>query len=120
MILVDTSIWVAYLRSGNARLTRMLQAGTVFVHAWVIGEVALGHVRSRGAVLRLMRSLPRAVLATDDEVSEFVERNALYGTGIGYVDAQLLASARLTPGTRLWTSDKQLASIAGRLSINYS
>lgn len=117
MILVDTSIWIDHLRSRNERLIRLLETGFVLGHAWVIGEIALGHLRRRREVLDLLLNLPRAVLASDDEVLAFIERNALHGTGVGYVDAQLLASTRLTPGAQLWTQEKRLASIARRLRI---
>ena len=117
MILVDTSIWIDHLRSGNERLTGLLETDLVLAHAWVIGEIALGHLRRRREVLDLLLSLPRAALASDDEVLALIERNALHGTGVGYVDAQLLASTRLTPGALLWTQEKRLASIAQRLRI---
>lgn len=119
MILVDTSIWIDHLRSSNERLTRLLETGFVLGHTWVIGEIALGHLRRRREVLQLLLSLPRAVLASDEEVVAFVERNELHGTGVGYVDAQLLASTLLTPGARLWTQEQSLASIARRLGVTH-
>lgn len=48
-----------------------------------------------------------------------IERNSLYGTGIGYVDAQLLAATRLTPGTALWSRDRRLALAAERLGCAF-
>ena len=41
-----------------------------------------------------------------------VERYHLFGTGIGYIDAHLLAAVRLTPGAALWTRDKRLHDTA--------
>lgn len=120
MILVDTSIWIDHLRSSNERLTCLLERGFVLGHAWVIGEIAVGHLRRRREVLDLLLSLPRAVLASDDEVLALIERNTLHGTGVGYVDAQLLASTRLTPGALLWTQETRLASIARRLRIAHA
>lgn len=120
MILVDTSIWIDHLRSSNDGLTRLLERGFVLGHTWVVGEIALGHLRRRREVLDLLLKLPRAVLASDHEVLAVIERNALQGTGVGYVDAQLLASTRLTPGAVLWTQETRLASIARRLRIAHS
>ena len=37
-------------------------------------------------------SLPEAATATDEEVQQFIESNALFGLGIGYIDAHLLAA----------------------------
>lgn len=67
-----------------------------------------------------MPVVQRAVLASDGEVLGFIELTALHGTGVGYVDAQLLASTRLTPGARLWTQERRLASVARRLQIGLS
>jgi hypothetical protein len=47
----------------------------------------------------------------------FINDHSLDGTGIGYVDAQLLAATRLTPDASLWTNDKRLAAAATRMGI---
>ena len=117
MILVDTSIWVGHLRSGDETLARQLDAGTVLVHLYVIGELALGNLRQREVVLGALSDLPHASVATDAEVMAFIDQHALFGRGIGYVDVHLLAAARLTPGATLWTNDKKLHDIAVQLSL---
>ena len=38
----------------------------------------------------------------------------LFGLGIGYVDAHLLAATMLTTGAKLWTRDKRLAATAAQ------
>jgi hypothetical protein len=47
----------------------------------------------------------------------FIEREKLYGLGCGLVDMALLSSTLITPGARLWTFDKRLASLAGRFGV---
>lgn len=47
----------------------------------------------------------------------FIRRNDLSGSGIGYADAHLLVSTRLTPGTGLWTRDRRLLAAARRLGL---
>jgi predicted nucleic acid-binding protein len=115
VILVDTSIWIDHLRAGRSSLARLLERGLVLAHPWVIGELALGHLSQRREVIGLLTSLPQATVATADETLTLVERQQLYGLGIGYVDAQLLAATRLTPDAALWTDDKRLAAAASRL-----
>ncbi len=117
MILVDTSIWVDHLRAGHVRLASMLERGAVLGHPWVIGELALGNLGSGGEVIRLLQGLPQAVVASDEEVLELIGREGLAGTGIGYVDAQLLAATRLTRDARLWTGERRLGAIAARLHL---
>jgi predicted nucleic acid-binding protein len=116
MILVDTSVWIDHLRKSNARLKALLGVGQVLVHSFVVGELALGNLRQRDVILRSLRDLPQAVSAGDGEVLGFIERNALFGLGIGYVDAQLLASARLSVAL-LWTHDKRLQEAAIKLGL---
>jgi len=57
-------------------------------------------------------------VADDDEVLTFIRRNALAGSGVGYADAHILASARLTPGVMLWTRDRRLKAVASRLALD--
>lgn len=120
MILVDTSVWIDHLRSGNATLARLLSTGFVLGHPWVAGELALGNLAQRQTILSLVRALPPAVVATDVEVLSLIDRQRLHGRGIGYVDAHLLAAGRLTPGAQLWTRDKRLASAATGLGIGFT
>lgn len=115
MILVDTSIWIEHLRVGRASLRTLLERGLVLVHPWVIGELALGHLSARQEVLGLLTGLPQATVATTDEVAALTERHQLYGLGIGYVDAQLLAATALSDDAALWTGDKRLHAAASRL-----
>ena len=115
MILVDTSVWVDHLRIGQSALVRLLEDGVVLGHPWVVGELALGHLSKGHEVLRLLRSLPQATVATNEETMTLIERHRLYGFGIGYVDAQLLAATQLTADAALWTGDRRLAVAASRL-----
>ena len=117
MILVDTSVWVDHLRKGDQVLGRLLFAGRVLAHPFIIGELSLGVLRQREAVLGALMDLPQATIATEEEVFRFIEANGLPGSGIGYVDGHLLAATRLTPGAALWTRDKRLSEVAERLGL---
>jgi predicted nucleic acid-binding protein len=117
VILVDTSVWVEHLRVDEVALAVLLEAGQVLVHPFVIGELALGNLRQRASVLALLRGLPRVVVATNQEVLQFIERNSLAGQGISFVDAHLLASVRLTAGSSIRTHDKRFAAVAARLGM---
>ena len=117
MILVDTSVWVDHLRLGDQTLGRLLESGSVLAHAFVIGELALGDLRQRDLILDALNDLPRVVTATEQEVLHFIGKHKLHGSGIGYIDAHLLAAVRLTPGSVLWTRDKRLLESANRLGL---
>jgi predicted nucleic acid-binding protein len=117
VILVDTSIWVDHLRAGDRTLAELLERSAVLGHPWVTGELALGSLSRRREILQLLHSLPQAEVATSAEVATAIERNRLYGLGIGYVDAQLLTATLLTPEAGLWTRDKRLVATAMRHSV---
>ena len=117
MILVDTSVWVDHLRANDKALVALLNTGAVLAHPFVIGELALGNLRQREIVLNALSDLPQASVATDMEVLHFIDRHTLFGRGIGYIDAHLLAAAQLTAGAGLWTKDKRLHGVAVELGL---
>lgn len=118
MILVDTSVWVDHLRADDPALRGLLEARLVLAHPFVTGEIALGQLRQRATVLAALGNLSRAVVATEAEVMRLIEAAGLAGSGIGYLDAHLLAAARLSTA-RLFTRDRRLAAAAARLGICY-
>lgn len=117
MILVDTSVWVDHLRSGDEDLAALLNASKVLMHPFVLGELACGNLHKREAVLKLLQGLPRVPVASDSEVLFFIERHRLMGRGLGYIDAHLLAAAALADPARLWTRDRSLAAAADNLGL---
>jgi predicted nucleic acid-binding protein len=113
-MLVDTSVWVDHLNRPNAELTELLESGEALMHSFVIGEIACGNLRNRDEVLELLRALPQAPIAEHEEVLAFVVRRQLMGTGLGWVDMHLLASAALLR-SQLWSMDARLATAARML-----
>lgn len=120
MILVDTSVWIDHLRSGEPALVIALEGGQVLMHPFVLGELACGNLKNRGEVLRLLGDLPAAPTATEPEVLDFIERRALMGRGTGYIDVHMLASTVLAGDARLWTRDQRLAAAADELELAFS
>jgi predicted nucleic acid-binding protein len=118
MILVDSSVWIDHLRGNDTRLAGLLGVGQVLTHPFVIGELAMGSLGQRDVILGALHGLPQAVAGSDDEVLGFIDQHALFGLGIGYVDAHLLVAARLTPHASLWTRDKRLHEVAERLGLS--
>ena len=117
MTLVDTSVWIDHFRSSEPELVRLLTEQQVVTHPAVIGELACGLLADRNAALRDLGELPQVAAATHEEALIMIEAQSLMGRGIGYVDLLLLASCAVTPGTRLWTRDARLASVASDLGL---
>ena len=112
MILVDSSVWIGHLRSTDEQLMRLLESGQVLTHPSIIGELAVGHLADRTVLLTWLGSLQASLVASHEEILALIENNFLFGRGIGYLDAEILASVRLTTGSRLWTKDRRLLEAA--------
>ena len=117
MILVDTSVWVDHLRKSDEALAGLLEAGKILAHPFVIGELALGNLPRRDLVLSALHDLPQASVATDREILHLVDQHLLFGLGIGYVGAHLLAAVLLTAGAGFWTRDRRIERAADRLGV---
>jgi len=119
MILVDTSVWVAHFREGIPKLAELLNEASVLVHPFVVGELACGNLKNRARILSDFDALPSAVLAMHDEVLQLIDDRKLWGLGIGWIDAHLLASSLLS-NCQLWTLDERLirAATAAGVRLN--
>jgi predicted nucleic acid-binding protein len=118
VILIDTSIWIDHFHRPDRELESLLRVRLVLVHPFVMGEVALGSLPGRSALLDYLAGLRSARVAADGEVLRLIDDWQLFGTGIGYMDAHLLASVLLTSGARLWTRDRKLRQVARQLSLD--
>jgi hypothetical protein len=118
MVLVDTSVWVAYLRDGTIGLEALLNEGHVLCHPFGVGELACGNLRNRSEIFSLLQALPMTTYAEHKEVMQFIEHHSLMGKGLGYMDTHLLASAILTK-VPLWTLDKKLNEVSSKLGLAY-
>jgi predicted nucleic acid-binding protein len=117
MILADTSIWADHLRKADPLFGDLLTNGQIVMHPFVLGEIALGYLRKRADWLLALQELPTLHVAEPDEVLQLIERQRLSAVGVGYVDVHLLTTAVTSPDCQLWTRDKRLAEIAGRLGV---
>ena len=121
MVIVDANVWIDYLRGKDEpRLDELVLAREAAMHPHVLGEIALGHFRNRDRVMTRLGRLPVPNVAREGHVLYMIDEHRLFGTGIGYSDAHLLASARISPDGVLWTRDKRLHAQAERLDVAYA
>jgi len=116
MTLVDTSSWINHFRKPDAALVKLLTDGMAGIHPFVLGELACGNLRDRNGTLRLLQALPLAPVAKDAEIYYLLDTYRLWGTGLGWVDLNLLTSAAVA-GWRLMTADDALNKAAAKAGI---
>lgn len=119
MILVDTSIWIDHLHRSEPRLVELLDGDAVACHPQIIEELALGSVRQRATILRLLADLPQFPVLEHREVLHLVEARRLWGRGLSAADAHLLGAVLVVPGARLWTRDKELAAAGVEAGVGW-
>ena len=113
MIIVDTSVWIEYLK-GNEHyrnvLPKYLKEKHVVAISAVFGELLQGvkNKREYEIIIGFWESLPKI-----NESELFIEAGKLsdeyklYNAGVGLIDTFLIAAA-LTNDYALWTLDKKL------------
>lgn len=117
--MADSSVWIDHFRTANPHLAQAAAEGRLLQHPYVNIELALGMIPRRETTLADLGRIAQARVLTADELGNFIEQHSISGTGLGMVDASLLAAATTTADTRLWTRDKRLAAQAERLGIAY-
>jgi len=117
MVLADTSVWIEHFRYGDSNLADRLSEGLVLMHPFVSGELACCNLKDRAAILSDLHALPSAKLASNAEVLQLIEERRLWGRGLGWTDAHLLASALLS-SCRFWTRDTRLGRAAAELRLS--
>jgi predicted nucleic acid-binding protein len=120
VILVDTSVWADHFRRSEQRLVELLNRDLVLMHPFVTAELALGNLRPWDTTVAMLRSLPVAMVASELELLVLIRSERLAGSGIGLVDAHLLAACRLKPETFLWSRDRKLARRAQAMRLAWS
>lgn len=117
MILVDTSVWIDHFRMPVAALEHLIRVEQAMCHPFIRGELAVGHLRNWLEAVGALQALPQAKTVSEGEFLTLIVNEQLAATGLGFVDAHLLASCRATPGTKLWSRDKRLAKYADRMGL---
>lgn len=119
MVLVDTNVWITFLREPLPELGVLVKRGRVITHSCVVGEVLVGHVSNREVVREFLVSLPFAREADLGSILGMIDSRKLFGRGLQWNDIQLLAAAKLS-AAHLWTRDKRLAAAAEEFGVGWT
>lgn len=118
-VLIDTNLWVAFLRATNPAMQELLREDFIATHSCVIGELFVGSLSKRPMMMEFMQSLPKVEEAEPLEALTMLERRNLWGRGLQWNDVLILASAKISY-VKLWTLDKRLAQVAEELGVAWS
>jgi predicted nucleic acid-binding protein len=118
MVLVDTSVWIDHFNHSDETICFLLVEQHITMHPFILGELACGQFKKRDEILRLLHELPVIQKISDEEYGYFLEKNKLYGRGLGFVDIHLLAASFLYR-CQIYTRDKILHTAATILKIEY-
>lgn len=120
LILVDTSIWVDHLNHPQPVLAELMFVERTLLHPFVLGEIGLGNLPDWNKRLKLLRQLPGIEpIGSREFMGQIVALN-LQGSGLGFVDAHLLASTLAAPERKLWSRDRRLRAKAEALGVAWS
>lgn len=114
--LIDTSVWIDHFNKPNSRLQDLVDSGSALCHPLIIGELACGRIQDRSRVLEFLSLLHQATIAMPEEVMAMIESLELYGRGLGWTDASLIASALLSR-VYLYSHDKKIIAVSSELDL---
>ncbi|WP_068078455.1 type II toxin-antitoxin system VapC family toxin [Novosphingobium lentum] len=118
-VVIDTSVWIEHFRQARPEIAALAGAGDLLMHPFVIGELALGSVPDRERLLRFLGAQRSIDPAAPAALLVFIDEHRLHGSGIGYVDAQLLKGCH-DHAAQLATLDRRLAQQADKLGLLYA
>lgn len=116
MIVVDTSVWIEYLRKKEdyiAVFEESISQGKFTATSFVFGELLQGCKTSADAerVLDLYRNLPHL---NEAEVwldaGSVSQKEKWFSKGVGLIDAALIVTARRAKA-KIWSLDQKLNSV---------
>ena len=116
MIIVDTSLWMAFFRKEQPifdQIRKKLELGEIYVLESVFGELLQGsrNERERKIIKNYWLNLPKVpgenllfkggILASEKK---------LYSRGLGLMDATIMAAAQESE-SQIWTGNKKLRKV---------
>ena len=119
MVLVDTSVWIAFFREGSSsaakNLDALMEEGEACICGLIEAELLPGlHKKDRARVRTLMTGLPCLETAADiwKDVADIQERSLVQGLGPFSIPDLVVAAVALRHKVPLFSLDKHFLSIA--------
>lgn len=117
-VIVDTSVFVDFMKNGNADLHDLLEDDLVIIHPFVISEILLGGSMKSRVLHSLLVNLPLAGTTQPQTLDRWIQAEKVYKFGIGLVDSCILLSA-IKEHHELFTLDKKLKKAAAAFKVTF-
>ncbi len=117
-VIVDTSIFVHFIKYGDISLNELLENDQVLIHPFVLLEISLGGSLKNKILHSLLSSLPQVKNPSTEAIDSFIQSKKIWTYGIGLVDSIILCSA-IEEGAKLYTLDKKLQKAASALKVKF-
>lgn len=118
-VLIDTASWINHGRIPDALIVTAIQRGCVVTHQDVVGEITLGCGPTAVATAERIGMFRHVTDASHDTLIAFIRTHQLSCTGVGMIDARLIAACALADrATRLYSADKRLMKEARRVGVS--
>jgi predicted nucleic acid-binding protein len=118
-VLIDTASWINHGRIPDALIVTAIQRGCVVTHQDVVGEITLGCGPTAVATAERIGMFRHVTDASHDTLIAFIRTHQLSCTGVGMIDARLIAACALADRpTRLYSADKRLMKEARRVGVS--
>jgi len=118
-VLIDTASWINHGRIPDALIAAAIERGCVVTRQDIVGEIALGCGPTAVATAERIGMFRHVTDVIDTAVLAFIRTHQLSCTGVGMIDARLIAACALADRpTRLYSADKRLVREARRVGIS--
>ena len=115
-VLVDTCVWIDHFVRSTGSIAERLASISIVMHEFIQGELVLGAIPRNHPAADYIDAMPRLATVPHPMMMEFIRFHRLEGSGIGWIDAHLLASAKLATA-EIWTTDRALRKAAQRCGV---
>ena len=118
-MLIDTASWINHGGIPDAIITAAVEQGCVVTHQDVVGEITLGCGPTSVATAERIGMFRHVIDVSHVTALAFIRTHQLSCTGVGMIDARLIAACALADRpTRLYSADKRLMKEARRVGVS--
>ncbi len=115
-VVVDSPVWIDHLRATDKLIQILLSENRVFLTNTILGELLVGNLSRRSAILTQLLDLPRLEVPDFHLVFLLLEEQNLFGSGLNWGDVTILATC-VEHRVPLYTRDVRLHRAAAKLNL---